>query len=168
MTPELHALILKLLDSNRLMSVATNRADGWPQNTIVGYANEGLTLYCFVARTSQKFVNIQRDARVSIAIASEVIDPNAIQGLSMAARAAPVRDRAEFDRAAAIFLKRYPEYASFPAPDPAFAPMMRFDPEIVSVLDYTKGFGHSDLVTVSTPQRAAKIETHKRGWFRRT
>jgi general stress protein 26 len=167
MTPELHALILKLLDANRLMSVATIRPDGWPQNTVVGYANDDLKLYSFVARTSQKFVNIARDPRVSIAIANDMVDPNAIQGLSMAARAAPVMDRTEFERAGAIFLKRFPEYATWPAPDPAFAPMMRFTPEIVSVLDYTKGFGHSDLVTVSKPHPEAKVESAKRGWFRR-
>jgi nitroimidazol reductase NimA-like FMN-containing flavoprotein (pyridoxamine 5'-phosphate oxidase superfamily) len=165
---ELHALILKLLDGNRLMSIATNRSDGWPQNTIVGYANDGLTLYCFVARTSQKYANIKRDPRVSIAIANDVVDPNTIQGLSMAARASPVEDRTEFERAGAIFLKRYPEYATWPAPDPAFAPMLRVTPEIISVLDYAKGFGHSDLVTIARSDLPAKVESTRRGWFRRS
>jgi hypothetical protein len=33
-----------ILDENRLMAVATARADGWPQNTLVGYANEDILL----------------------------------------------------------------------------------------------------------------------------
>ena len=165
MTPELHKLTLKLLDGHRLMSIATNRADGWPQNTVVGYANDGLTLYCYVARTSQKFANVTRDSRVSIAIASDVTDPNAIQGLSMAARASVVEDRAEYDRATDIFLKRYPEYAAWPRPEPALAPMMRFVPEIVSVLDYTKGFGHSDLVTIPRGGITASPEARRGRWF---
>jgi hypothetical protein len=27
--------------------------------------------------------------------------------------------------------------------------MMKFTPEVISVLDYTKGFGHSDLVNIT-------------------
>jgi hypothetical protein len=72
-----------------------------------------------------------------------------IKGISLAARARPVEDKKEFERAGELFLKRYPEYASWPPPDPSLAPMMRFTPEIISVLDYVKGFGHSDLVNVN-------------------
>ena len=149
MTPELQKLILKLMNESRIMTVATNRPDGWPQATVVGYVNDGLTLYCFVGRTSQKFSNIARDNRVSITIGGDAPDPLQIKGLSLAARARPVEDRKEFERAGELFLKRYPEYASWPAPEPALAPMMKFTPEVISVLDYTKGFGHSDLVNIT-------------------
>jgi hypothetical protein len=37
--------VVELLDRHRIMTVATNRHDGWPQATTVGYANDGLTLY---------------------------------------------------------------------------------------------------------------------------
>ncbi len=36
--------ILALLESNRIMKIATLLPDGWPQATTVGYVNEGLTL----------------------------------------------------------------------------------------------------------------------------
>jgi hypothetical protein len=74
-----------------------------------------------------------------------------------------VEDRAEFERVGALFLERYPEYASWGAPDPAMAPMMRFTPEVLSVLDYSKGFGHSDLVTVERGdiQDARKVPRHE-------
>jgi general stress protein 26 len=165
MDQKLHDLILRLLNEHRIMSVATNRPDGWPQNTVVGYANTGLILYAFVGRTGQKFLNIARDPRVSIAISSDFSDPNAIQGLSMAARAAPVQDKTEFARAGEAFLKRYPEYASMPVPDPALAPMMRFTPEVISVLDYAKGFGHSDLVKVSRGDLGEHVESARKSWF---
>ena len=42
---DLKTKILEILDRNRLMVVATNRPDGWPQATTVGYVNIGLTLY---------------------------------------------------------------------------------------------------------------------------
>jgi nitroimidazol reductase NimA-like FMN-containing flavoprotein (pyridoxamine 5'-phosphate oxidase superfamily) len=149
MTPELKAFALKLMNENRIMTVATNRPDGWPQATVVGYVNDGFTLYCFVGRTSQKFANIARDNRVSITIGGDAPDPMQIKGLSLAARARPVEDNKEFQRAGELFLKRYPEYATWGAPEPSLAPMMKFTPEVISVLDYTKGFGHSDLVNLT-------------------
>jgi nitroimidazol reductase NimA-like FMN-containing flavoprotein (pyridoxamine 5'-phosphate oxidase superfamily) len=149
MDHDLHDLAIRLLDEHRIMTIATNRKDGWPQATVVGYANDGLTIYCFVSRLSQKYANIMRDKRVSIAIASDFSDPLQIQGLSLSAKAVPVEQKNEFDRACEVFMRRYPEYASWPRPDPNIAPMLRFTPEIISVLDYSKGFGHSDLVSVS-------------------
>lgn len=149
MKAELRDHILRILDTHRIMTVATNRADGWPQATVVGYVNDGLTLYCIVGRTGQKFTNIARDPRVSIAIANDFPDPLAIDGVSMAARAHVVEDHTEYNRALTLMLARYPEYAKFPMPDMTIAPLMRFVPELVSVLDYTQGFGHTDLVTIS-------------------
>ena len=54
MTPELRDAVLGILDKHRIMTLATNRSDGWPQATVVGYANDGLRIYCFVSRLSQK------------------------------------------------------------------------------------------------------------------
>jgi nitroimidazol reductase NimA-like FMN-containing flavoprotein (pyridoxamine 5'-phosphate oxidase superfamily) len=156
MTPELQTLILELMNKNRIMTVATNRPDGWPQATVVGYVNDGLTLYCFIGRTSQKFANIAGDNRVSITIGGDAPDPLQIKGLSLAARVHAVEDRKEFERAGELFLKRYPEYASWPAPEPSIAPMMKFTPEIISVLDYSKGFGHSDLVSITRQDLSAR------------
>jgi nitroimidazol reductase NimA-like FMN-containing flavoprotein (pyridoxamine 5'-phosphate oxidase superfamily) len=146
------------------MTVATNRADGWPQATVVGYANDGLIIYCFVGRDSQKFANIARDPRVSIAIANDYPQPLQIKGLSMAARVQFVEDQGEIDHAAEILLRRYPEYKVMPRPDPAAVPMLRITPEIVSILDYSKGFGHSDLVRVTTSDLAEHVEARRHHW----
>jgi hypothetical protein len=43
---------------------------------------------------------------------------------------------------------RYPEYIAFPMPEPEEIAVYRVLPKVISVLDYSKGFGHSDLVTV--------------------
>ena len=166
MKPELRDLTLRLLNHHRIMTLATNRPDGWPQATVVGYANDDLTIYCFVARLSQKYTNIIRDPRVSVAIASDFSRPEDIKGLSLAGNAAPVTQEAEFDRACDIFMKRYPEYASWPRPNPAMASMIRIRPTIVSVLDYAKGFGHSDLVKIEDDDlRPVAAQRHR--WFGR-
>ena len=105
MMPRLKALILRLLHEHRIMTLATLRPDGWPQATTVGYVNDGFLLYCFVARSTQKFANIQRDSRVSVAIGSDAANPMAVRGLSLAGHASEVHDRSEFDEIAALRLK---------------------------------------------------------------
>jgi PPOX class probable F420-dependent enzyme len=156
--------IVNLLSQHRIMTIATNRADGWPQATIVGYANDGLIVYCFIARNSQKYENLLRDPRVSLAIAYDYPQPLQIKGLSLAATATVVEDPGETDHATAILLRRYPEYKVMPRPDPAAVPMIRLTPKVVSILDYSQGFGHTDLVRVTENDLAEYIESRRHHW----
>jgi PPOX class probable F420-dependent enzyme len=164
MKREFKRQIVDLLDEHRIMTVATNRPDGWPQATVVGYANDGLIIYCFVARDSQKFTNIMRDPRVSLAIARDYPQPLQIKGLSIAAQAVVIEDKGEIDHAGEILLRRYPEYKVMPRPDPAAVPLLRITPELVSILDYSKGFGHTDLVRVNDNDLAEFIEARRHHW----
>jgi hypothetical protein len=164
MKREFKRRIIDLLDRHRITTMATNRPDGWPQATVVGYANDGLIIYCFIARDGQKYANIARDPRVSLAIANDYPQPLQIKGLSMAARAVEVQDKGEIEHAGAILLRRYPEYKIMPRPDPAAVPMLRITPEIVSILDYSQGFGHSDLVRVSDADLAEYVESRRHHW----
>jgi nitroimidazol reductase NimA-like FMN-containing flavoprotein (pyridoxamine 5'-phosphate oxidase superfamily) len=99
MDAALRQKILELLDQHRLMTVATNRPDGWPQATTVGYVNDGLTLYFLCAPQSQKAQNLARDDRISLTIDHDTSDPMAITGLSMAAHARAVDDPVEVTKA---------------------------------------------------------------------
>jgi hypothetical protein len=88
---------------------------------------------------------------VSITIDHDTPDIMSITGLSMAARAHRVSDRAEAEVIGMLPLK-YPDappataQMKMPAP-PEDVALFRVVPEIVSVIDYTKGFAHTDLVT---------------------
>jgi nitroimidazol reductase NimA-like FMN-containing flavoprotein (pyridoxamine 5'-phosphate oxidase superfamily) len=139
---------IQILDQNRLMAIATVRPDGWPQATMVGYANEGLLLYFVISRSSQKFSNISADNRVSIVIGRDFHDPATIKALSIAARADEVRDPRQRKKAVRLLLDRHPGLARLEPPSPEHSAVMRANPEIVTILDYEKGFGHSDLLTV--------------------
>jgi general stress protein 26 len=118
---------------------------------IIGYANDGLTLYFLCGLDSQKAANIARDPRVSLTINDDPSQVMEIKGLSMAANAEAVTDRAEAEKAMRLLFSRYPEQtAAAPLPDlpkPEEVRIVRLTPKVVSVLDYTKGFNHTDLVT---------------------
>jgi nitroimidazol reductase NimA-like FMN-containing flavoprotein (pyridoxamine 5'-phosphate oxidase superfamily) len=139
--------VMELLAQHRIMTVATNRADGWPQATTVGYVNDGLTLYFLCSPESQKAKNLARDDRVSLTIDHDTTDPMAITGLSMAAHARPVANAAEVAKILELLRERYPEYAGFPI-EPKKICVFQVVPKVISVLDYTKGFGHSELAAL--------------------
>ena len=141
--------ILELLDAHRVMTLATLRPDGWPQATTVGYVNEGLTLWFLCGLDSQKAANLARDDRVSLTIDHDSPDIMAITGLSMAAHAFPVTDRDEAEKVLRLLPGKYPghEPLPLPMPKPEDVRLFRIAPTVISVLDYSKGFGHTDLVT---------------------
>jgi nitroimidazol reductase NimA-like FMN-containing flavoprotein (pyridoxamine 5'-phosphate oxidase superfamily) len=155
MDDEIRRKILKLLDEHRIMTVATLRPDGWPQATTVGYVNEGLTLYFLCGLESQKAKNLARDDRVSLTIDHDTADVMAITGLSMAAHAQAVTDRAEAEKVLRMLPLKYPDAPPLPMqmPSPDEVRMFRLTPLVISVLDYAKGFAHTDLVSCgSGPQ----------------
>ena len=149
MDDNLRAKILALLDRHRIMTIATLRADGWPQATTVGYVSEGLTLYFLCGLESQKARNLARDNRCSLTIDHDTADLMAISGLSMAARAHAVEDRAEAEKVLRMLPLKYPDAPplEMKMPGPEEVRIFRVEPAVISVLDYSKGFGHTDLVT---------------------
>ena len=139
---------IAILDDNRLMAIATSRADGWPQATFVGYANDGILIYFVISRESQKFRNIERDDRVSLVLGRDFHDPATIRALSIAARVSEVRDARQRNQAVNLLLERHPGLRRLEPPEPGHSAVMRANPEIITILDYSKGFGHADLLTV--------------------
>lgn len=141
--------ILQLLDQHRIMTLATLRPDGWPQATTVGYVNEGLSIYFLCGLDSQKARNLAYDARCSLTIDHDTPDLMAITGLSMAARAQVVQERAEAEKVLRMLPLKYadspPLDMKMPGPDEVR--IFRLAPVVISVLDYSKGFGHTELVT---------------------
>lgn len=148
MDEEIRQKILTLLDQHRIMTIATLRPDGWPQATTVGYANDGLTLYFLCGPDSQKATNLARDDRVSLTVDHDTPQVMEITGLSMAAHAKRVVDSTEADKALHLLMQKYPPQENLPLPMPSAADIsiFRVTPTVISVLDYSKGFGHTDLV----------------------
>ncbi len=140
--------IVAILDSNRLMAISTAMPNGWPQATLVSFANDGLLIYFVISRHGQKFANIQRDPRVGIAIGRDVDDPSEIRELAIAAEASEVTDADQRQHAIDLLIERRPSLGSLPRPDSETAAIMRAAGRVITISDYSKGFGHSDVVTL--------------------
>jgi len=165
MQRELEQKILETLSKCRDMTVATVRPDGAPQATVVSFAHDGLLIYFGCGTNSQKAANIAREPRVSIAMTAPYTDWNDITGLSILARAEQVRDIAEKALAWRLMVDRFPQISEFAElPDISMA-VFRLRPAIISVLDYTKGFGHTDLVRIEADEIAETLESMRHRWM---
>lgn len=141
---------IEILDAHRTMAIATLRPDGWPQTTIVGYANDGLLLYFLISRTSQKLANIEHDDRVSVAIGTEPRDFRELKAVYAGCHASEVSDEKQRERAWRLLNDRHPNLHDFIIPDRSEAAMMRAMCKYVSILDYSQGLGHTDGLTVGS------------------
>lgn len=96
---------------------------------------------------SQKATNLARDDRISLTIGHDTEDARAIAGLSMAAHGQPGVERVDADEALRMLVRKYLEPVSFRVPTltPENVRIFRVTPMVISVLDYSKGFGHTDL-----------------------
>lgn len=139
--------ILDIIEHGKDLTLATIRPDGYPQATTVSYANDGMTIYAAIGGHSQKADNIRQCNKVSLTINAEYTDWNHIRGLSMAATAEILEDPEEIRHAGDCMLRRYPQAAEWmKSAQAADIVMLKLRPQIISVLDYEKGFGHTELV----------------------
>jgi len=146
MKPAHRKFILNQLKQHNIMSLATARADGYPQATTVGYANDGLDLYFCCDRVSQKVRNLRRSPKVSLTIDHDSKNWVRIKGLSMGARARVLSKPGEVTRAFELLARKFPQMRKVPKEDFAATAFVKVTPKVISVLDYSKGFGHTDLV----------------------
>ncbi len=142
--------VRRILAEGRDLTLATLRADGWPQCNTVSYAADGLAVYFGCDPGSAKARNLAHDARVSASVDLPYSHLNEIRGLSLAGRASPVTDPAEMAAVGALFAAKFKgEIEQYVMPGSGQIALFRIDPAVASVLDYRQGFGHTDLVTLA-------------------
>ncbi len=156
--------VIEVLRDNRLAALATVDADGWPHCTMVGIAHEGLRLYFVIARNSQKFIDISRDDRVSLAIGRDVIDPSSIRALAIKARAKIVEDAKERHQALELLFAKRPALKRLEEPDDVQSAVMSAIPEEIRLLDYSTGYGHSVLMKFDADGGVLEAEEQVHDW----
>jgi nitroimidazol reductase NimA-like FMN-containing flavoprotein (pyridoxamine 5'-phosphate oxidase superfamily) len=152
--------IAAILKEGKDLTLATLMPDGAPQATTVSYASDGLTIYFGCGAASRKAQNLARDGRVAATVNLPYADWMQIRGLALSGRAQRLTDSDEIERGSLLFLEKFPEVAQFAAEGDAAAPdsgivFFRIVPEMVSILDYRKGFGHTEQVRFGPVRQAA-------------
>lgn len=129
------------------LAIATLRPDGWPQVTTVSFVADGTRIYFGTWTKSQKAQNIERDPRVSISVTPPYTEWSNIRGLSMSGNAVRVTDSAELGRVFELMVSKFPQIGQFVKADDVEMALYRVDPEVVSILDYAQGFGHTEAAS---------------------
>lgn len=145
--------IRRIIAEGSDLTIATVRPDGWPQATTVSYAGDGLTIYFGTDANSPKARNIVANNRVSLTINLPYSDWNHIEGISASGFAHRVTDPKDVAHFGAVMLEKFPDVLKYLPTDRAGAlAMFRVDLKFVSVLDYSKGFGHTEHTELSAAQ----------------
>lgn len=155
---------LTILGAHRIMAISTLRPDGWPQTTIVGYANEGFDLFFLIFRSSQKFANIANDDRISIAVGEEPERLADLKAIYAGARAAEVTDPEARAYAWRLLVKRHPNLAEVGDQDFRETALMRATCIHVSALDFEKGLGHKEVLTLAGSGAPAGNDRQRDEW----
>lgn len=138
---------LDIIGKARDMTLATVRPDGYPQATTVSFASDGLTLYVGIGKFSQKADNIRHCDKVSLTINNDYPDWDHIKGISMGAKAEIVHDPKEIAFAGECMLRKFPQAAEWmQSVEKDETLFLKITPVVISLLDYEKGFGHTELV----------------------
>ena len=140
-----------ILNDNRIMTVATMRPDGWPQATIVGYANEGFQIYFLIYRTSQKFANISQDNRIAITVGHEPTELRDVKAVYAGCTVEEITDLGEKSRAWMLLAERHPKLTDLAPPQADEVATMVARCRHVSVLDYSKRLGQTESLTIESP-----------------
>ena len=148
MDKEIRKTIRSIMDGADDMTIATIRPDGFPQATTVNFVNEGLTIYFSSDSDSQKTQNIAACNKVSLTINLPYLDWTQICGLSMAATAERLSVLEEKERVGKLILAKFPQAAQYSPESMDDVALFRVEPEVISVLDYSIEFGHTDEVSV--------------------
>jgi nitroimidazol reductase NimA-like FMN-containing flavoprotein (pyridoxamine 5'-phosphate oxidase superfamily) len=155
---------VKILNAHRIMAISTVRPDGWPQTTIVGYANDGFELVFLIYRSGQKFANIEQDDRVSIAVAAEPAELSDLKAVYAGGHAREITDANERAQAWKQLMERHSNLAGFRIPDASEAVFMRMTCKYVSVLDFSQGIGHREQLTVDDSGVPVDVAAGKDEW----
>ena len=153
-----------ILNANRIMAISTVRPDGWPQTTVVGYANSGFEIFFLIFRGSQKYANIQCDDRVSIAVAREPDELEQLKAVYAGLNVKEITESKERNYAWHLLMERHANLAGFKIPKADEAVFMRGKCRHVSVLDFSQGPGHREQLTVNDSGSVTSKELSKDDW----
>ena len=148
---ELRSQILAFLDAHTVMSLATAGAEGAHAASLM-YARDGLALYWVSDPKSRHSLELEADTRVAATIAPDYDDFQQIRGLQIHGSARRLKSPAAGAKGIARLALRYPFLKQFfegPADlmrQMSKAALYRLDPERMTLIDNSKGFGHRDVL----------------------
>lgn len=142
---------LRILRTHTVLTLSTvYRSE--PHAVSLMYASEGFTLYWVSDPRSRHSLALADSSRASVTVASHFTDFQTIEGLQCRGAAHKLGDKATREHGFQLLANRYEflqEFLSGPAKlvrSLDLAAVYRFDPDEITLIDNSKGFGHKQAV----------------------
>ena len=161
---QLGARIEVFLDAHHVMTLATV-GDSGPHAASLIFARKGFALYWTSDPLSRHSRHLERDARVTATVAPDYVDFQAVRGLQIAGRAAQLVDGEDASEARLLLVRRYAFLAQLAAQETSLgaafakASFYRLQPERITLIDNTRGFGHKETLLLSRNAASAPGES---------
>ncbi|MBJ6724345.1 pyridoxamine 5'-phosphate oxidase family protein [Geomesophilobacter sediminis] len=138
------------VDKTRFAVLAYVREDGTPQLRSMGsFVPDGLKLYFSTRKDAAKVGEIGKQERITFFFEHEGQELNQWQNVHLAGPAARVEEGEEYRRAVQLLSERNPRFKErVEKGELPNIQLFRLDTEEVEFLDYGKGFGHVEKVTL--------------------
>jgi uncharacterized protein YhbP (UPF0306 family) len=141
---EIKRFMADYLTKYNILTLATVSPDNKALAHTVEYVSDGTTVYFATSKSTRKIRDILGNPSVAYTVDEDYKDWMTIKGVQMEGVAKVLSDAKEIERAAALYIAKFPFVAQFPPnPDMVF---VKIEPAEGSFLDYTKGFTHRDAV----------------------
>ena len=127
------------------MTLATIREDGYHKDQ-VSYVNDNLTVYFGRATASQPAIISLAVKRSHSRLICLIRSGTKSAACQSAARRSGLPDPTEMDRVGQLMLREFLQIAQYATTGMEGIILFRITPEIISVLDHRRGFGHTELV----------------------
>ncbi|MDA0710789.1 MAG: pyridoxamine 5'-phosphate oxidase family protein [bacterium] len=128
------------------LTLATARKDGWPQANTVSYVNDGMAIYFATETDSQKAKNLRFCDKVSATIDLPYDTWGDIKGLSLAAISTFVTQPEAMNEGFELLEEKFPQMGDYADGVQGTIEIIRLDPILISLIDYARGFGHTELI----------------------
>jgi uncharacterized protein len=162
---ELREQIEGLLAAQHVMSLATTGKDGEVHAASLFYAMDGLSLVWTSDPATRHSQHVESQCRIAATIAPDCADFLAVRGLQISGAARRLIDAAQVERASGRMLERFPfleRLASGPLALReawARAGFYRLDPQRITLIDNSRGFGHKASLQIHADGTVALAET---------
>jgi len=145
---ELKQKMVDLFESEDVLTLATVSPDGKPMIHPVAYVSDGLVLYFYTYGKSRKVQNILKNPNVAYAVYNSKLMAkggrwNEILSAQVEGTASIMPD-GEKERIIRLIIDKFPALKNSP-PD-LNSTFVKLVPKKIQLSDYTKGFGHMDMV----------------------
>jgi len=136
--------IVDYLSKRKFLTLATLTQNNEPLTHPLAYVNKGDTVYFSTGEETRKFKNIQKNPNVAYSVYDPTEHLDEVRSVQMEGKATTVTDKQEIKEINEMLKQKFPFMADLTREPNGV--IIKVSPKTCYFIDYTKSFGHNDIV----------------------